>query len=573
MTDSPTTPGDPATLPLMGGPGPQVGARTLAGSRPGRPGRTVAQAVFPLAPPRIAEAAFPLAPQEWLPTPPEPTSAQPTPPTTDTAPTPAAPPSVTPAQTPAPADGARVGEGVLTHALTGAPDWALVGEIRDLATARWQSTHPDQVLDRARDETTLRELIEDELLEHSKNAHRAGRPALSFDARTALTNAVVDGVFGAGRFQRFLDLPDVRNIEIEGYERIHIQFADGHIEAAPSPWGSDEELIGDIQHLARTCPTGEKQFSITHRVLRMALPDGSRLAAEAWVTARPSVTIRRHPYLDTDLEQSRRLGLIYPGLQDFFEAAFRAGKTIVICGDPGAGKTTFARALLACLHPMERIATMESMYELLAHQMPHRHQRVWAAEAQQGGEIGPDGRPSGGIDLMELVQLSLQKNVTRLIVGEVIGPEMSAMINAMQGGRGSLSTLHARSAKDAVERMANLILQAQSNASLEFAYRQVALNIDYVVHIAFVNEGPIGGSEHRFIDEVVELSASEDPNVRYTLEHLWAPGTDGRAHPTGCEPRDVTALQRWGLSRQVFHPDQPTWEQPLRLLIPQGAHR
>lgn len=453
------------------------------------------------------------------------------------------------------------------------PDYTEVQAVRKTVTEAFQArVSAGTALNADVHGDMMRDLIAGEITDYSNRIVHAGQPALSYDARQAMAQAVWDALFGAGRLQPLLDREGIENIEIEGCDNVWLQFADGRLERGPAVADTDEQLIADLQQMARMSVTGEKDFSIATKKLRMTLPDGSRLAAEAWITPRPSVTIRKHRFVDTDLDQLQSMGSINDALREFIAAAVRAGKTIVIAGDPAAGKTTLARAVLAALDPSIRIATIEAQYELLMHQMPHRHHRVWAAEAQEGGEIGADGKPIGEMSLIRLVELSLQKNVQIIVVGEVVGDEVVAMLEAMQGGRASLSTMHASSARDTVDRMVTLVTRARANVGVDYARRLIAQNVDFIVHCAYVDEHHVGGGVHRFIDQIYELTLSGNDDgdpISYTA--VFDRGADGRATATGDDPECLRDLERHGFNRGWLTPTASRWPNALDLKIPMGG--
>ncbi|WP_068258952.1 CpaF family protein [Janibacter limosus] len=447
-----------------------------------------------------------------------------------------------------------------------AVDWAAVQHLRSQVSAALTLVSEDTALDESRHRTTVTRLTTQALDDWTQDRIARGEGVVSLDTQAALRGAVLDSMFGAGRLQPLLDLPGIENIEIEGHDGVTLEFSDGSLETGPPVADSDADLITEIQHIARTSTTGERQFSMVRPWLRLALPDGSRMAAEAWLSHRPSITIRKHPYIDTDLAQMKELGAIDDSLHAFLSAAIRAGKNVMVSGDAGAGKTTLVRALLNELDPRERLATIEAQYELLMHRLPERHHRVWAAEAQGGGEVGADGRPVGEVTLTRLIELSLQKNVTRIVVGEVVGEEVMAMMEAMQGGRGSISTVHAHSALDTVERLVTLITRARGNVDTSFGYRLVAQNVDLVVHVGLVDESHLdGGRKWRHVDEVVALEVSRDTHVAHT--RIFTPDEFGRACPTGQLPDWISDVERHGFDAGWLDPAASTWGPPPELLI------
>ena len=414
---------------------------------------------------------------------------------------------------------------------------------------------------------TIRELAEEQVRDWAVGRTHEGHPAPTPAQRQGLIQAICDSIFGAGPFQAYLDLPGIENVDVDGHDRVRLSFADGRTEWGQPVAASDDDLIGLIAHMGSMCLTGEKDFSPATKHLRMTLPDGSRFAAEAWATYRPSVSIRKHRYIDIDLEGYRQLGAITHGMQALLHCAVRAGLNIVISGPPAAGKTTMARALLAALDPSTSVATIESQYELLLHRMPDRHERVWAAEACEGGETTRDGRVLGAYDLTDLTALALQKNLDRLIIGEVTGNEVLALLRAMQASNGGVTTVHARSAEDTINRLATLVLGASGNVTTQYARSLVADNVDLVVHLAAVDETPLGGRKHRFVDDVVAVRGGGENGVEFTP--LWTPGRDGRGEPTGHMPPYLLDLMCHGFD-PVWGERDP-WDQSIDLLLPPTA--
>lgn len=449
---------------------------------------------------------------------------------------------------------------------TGLVDYTTVRVLRGSVTEVFHRDYPGQPMTSVEHATLVDQIIDAQIQDHSTREVTAGRGAVGAAARAALRVAVRDSLFGAGRIQPLLDLEGVENIEIEGCDNVWLQFADGTLKQGPAVADSDTELIADIQQIARTAPAGEREFSQAKKKLRMALPDGSRLAAEAWLCPRPSVTIRKHRFVDTDLDQMRQLGAVDHGIAEFLAAAIKSGKSMVVSGLPAAGKTTMVRAVLAALSPKVRIATVETNFELFLHLMPERHYRVWPAEAQDGGEPGPDGKPVGRVPVIELIEMALQKNADRIVVGEVVGPEILAMLEAMQAGHGSVSTMHASNAWDTVERITTFITREKANVGTTFAQRLIAQNVDLIVHLGVIDETHLeGGRKHRFVDEILALGlkADEDPVER---EYLWKAGPDGRAVPTGREPKWIDDLVSHGFDRNWMAEGYSTWDKPLELL-------
>lgn len=434
-------------------------------------------------------------------------------------------------------------------------------DVHRLSTALTQERHGEMIDGLIRSHMAD---LKNERLQQGKVAPRAAE-------EKALAQGVRDAIFGAGpRLQPLLELEGIENIEANGCDDVWLEFADGRIERGPVLADSDEQLITELQRLARFSGSGEKDFSIATKKLRMSLADGSRLAAHAWLTPRPSVAIRKHRYIDTDLDESKRLGAVDEGLRSFLHAAVRAGKKTVVVGPPAAGKTTLLRAMCNAMDPMKRVATIEAMYELGLHGLPHRHRRVFPTEAQGGGEPGDNGARVGEHTLSDLLDSGLQMNVDYFIVGEILtGAEIMAMIRAMQSGKGCMATLHATSALNAVDRMKTLITGASPTNSPQFAAELLSQNLDLIVYIDVIDERDLGGRRHRHVSEVLSLSPNSDSETDpVEREHLWKPGPDGRAVPTGRRPSWIHDLVRHGFDLAHLEVGAEQWGAPLPLKVP-----
>ena len=452
-------------------------------------------------------------------------------------------------------------------------DWAQVRALRQ------------QVADRLAKEVERREgigeqaqrdlgrtLIAEVLQQHAGAMLTRGQDVFDAAQERRLAEAVFDAMFGLGRLQPLVDDAGVENIEITGCDDVWLQYADGRLERGPAVADSDEDLIADLQFLAAHTGNGDRPFSSAHPTLDLQLHDGSRLAAMAWTAWRPTVTIRRHRHRDVDLALLQQMGMVDGALAAFLSASVRSGRSIVVSGLPGAGKTTLVRALANELDPLERIATIETEYELMLHRLPERHARVVPMQARPGsGERRADGQEIGAITLDRLVYDSLRHNVSRIIVGEVRGMEILPMFKAMQAGRGSLSTTHADSARDAIERLTTCALEAGPHITEAYAYRQIAQHIDLVVQIGLIDQSPVGGRKDRHVCQVIQLEPGEGPNG-ISVTDIFAAGPDGRAVPTGARPRFIDDLTGAGFDPGWLEQSAGTWAAPPPA-VPDGEHR
>lgn len=478
----------------------------------------------------------------------------------ETPPTPAAMPTPVPHAT--------------THAATvdsvfSSEEWALVKTIRDVVSDLIrQKLNEDELsagLNKEKHEGLTRQWVDEELTQYNNRLTRAGNPALDSAQRTKLTGGVIDAIFGLGRLDALLRLPGIEDIAVRGCDQVSLMFADGRREKGPPVADSDEELIADIRHWATINPSGERQFSSARKQLDLSLPNGDRLSASAWFTHRPTVTIRRHTLVDIDLSTMLDFGAIDPGLKELIACATLSGVSIVFSGLPKSGKTTLMRAALNELDPMVPLATIETEYELGLHRLPHRHHNVWPAQIIQGGEDG-----AGAFGASDAVIASLRQTVDRVIVGEVRSHEVLDMLDAMTAGTGSMSSVHSRTPREAVDRLASLATRAGPNVTTETALRQIGSSIDLIVQIGVIDETPIGGKRHRFVSHIDALRLGGDSPTGIEHHEIYKPGPDGRAVPTGLVPEWIDDIEMYGYDRGWLQQREGGWAAPLQLLRPRA---
>jgi pilus assembly protein CpaF len=328
----------------------------------------------------------------------------------------------------------------------------------------------------------------------------------------AVQRAVFDSLFRLGRLQPLVDLPEVENIDIYGFDNVWVSYADGSILNHDPIANSDDDLIREIQFLAARGGEGGRSFTTTNTLLDLDLPGGARLAAVHPPTLpRAAAVIRIHRFVDITLETLVEQRVITEPAAELLRAAIRAGRSIVVSGHPGAGKTTLLRALASVLDPLEKIVTIEKERELYLDQMGDRHLIVKPLQYRPGqGERLPDGTKPGEVTLVDLLEEALRLDAQRIFVGEVRGGEIDAMFQAMQAGVGSFSTLHANSPTKAIERMATLT-QRNLGTTDNYAYRQIAQHINLLVQIRRVSYTDQHGIRRfrRVITDISEVQAGE----------------------------------------------------------------
>jgi pilus assembly protein CpaF len=169
---------------------------------------------------------------------------------------------------------------------------------------------------------------------------------------------------------------------------------------------------------------------------------------------------------------------------------------IVIAGATSSGKTSLVAALLSQVESTERLVVVEDTTEL-----PLRHPHAVRLEARPATVDGP-----GAVDLAQLVRTALRLRPDRIVVGEVRGDEVLALVQAMNTGHdGSISTCHANGPADALLRLESLVLQAAPSWPLAAIRHQLARSIDVVIHVQRCRDGS------RRVSEIAEIVAPSTP--------------------------------------------------------------
>ena len=442
---------------------------------------------------------------------------------------------------------------------SGRLDWSLVAVLRQQTADRLsQESTGDLLKDRDGQRERGRAIIADLLARESTERARAGNDPWPLAHQDRLGRAVFDAVFGLGRLQPLVDDDQVENVMIFGHDRVVVELTGGRQVEADPVADSDEELIEFLTFVATRSEVNPRPFSPSHPRLHLRLDGGARLAAQAWVTPRPQVVIRRHRLTQVSLQDLIGMGALSPVAASFLAAVVRSGRSVVVSGAQGAGKTTMVRALCNEIPRYEVIGTFETEYELHLHEMTDRHPHCFAWEARPGsGEIGPSGRKAGEFTLEEALFDSFRMNLNRQIVGEVRGPEAMAMLKAMQSGSGSISTTHAAHALGAVDKLVTCVMEAGEHATHDFALRSVAAGIDVVVHVTKQVDPVEDGTARvsRFVSEIIALTPGEQAKG-YAHTHIF------KAHPGAAValprvlPDDYRDLVRFGFDLAAYQAEQ-----------------
>lgn len=401
-------------------------------------------------------------------------------------------------------------------------NWALVRQLTSIVST---ALSEEQTARASRGEnftgatrhTLARQAAVDALDQHiSRETRAAGeRAQLSAAAHAAHVRAVLNTMFGLGRLQPLVDDPRIENIHINGFDNVRVQHIDGSWEQKPNIANSDEEVADMIRMLATNRGDEARPFDPANPRIHLDITPRDTLDGAARIVAqlppvvpRINAVIRLHRVIDTSLQDMISRQSINSAGAGFLAAAIAAKRSIVVAGEPGAGKTTYLRALASAIDPHEPIVTIENERELYLDRMPDRHHLVVAMQGNPGFKdpTSPTGT-RGEITLLELFADSLRFNTQRIIVGELRGEEIRAMFQAMQAGAGSFSTVHADSASDTIERFVTLFLD-NADVNEAYAQRRVMQDVDLIVHLARIRTAD--GRLRRVVTEIAEVQSSEN---------------------------------------------------------------
>jgi pilus assembly protein CpaF len=263
-----------------------------------------------------------------------------------------------------------------------------------------------------------------------------------------------------------------------------------------------KEVVQDL--IERLLIWGGRRLDVSTPFVDARLPDGSRLhVAIPEVTASEwAINIRKHLGKGSNFEELVTLGSISEDMAEFMKMAIDLGFNILVSGGTQAGKTTFLNALLGQVSPMERVITIEEVFELKPN-LPD-----WIALQTRTANIEGEGE----ISLRRLIKESLRMRPSRIIVGEVREAEALDLLVALNAGLPGMATLHANSVRGAINKLQLLPLLAGENIAQKFITPTIAISIDLVIQCSIDTKGKRRVSEvsavtGRCEDSIIELES------------------------------------------------------------------
>jgi pilus assembly protein CpaF len=366
--------------------------------------------------------------------------------------------------------------------------------------------------------------------------------------RRALTRDIQNEVLGFGPLEPLLADPTVSDILVNTWRQVYVERR-GRLELTDVTFTDDAHLMKIIDKIVSRIG---RRIDESSPMVDARLPDGSRVNAIIPPLAidGPVLSIRRfsvEPLRLADLIKSHSLTI---EMAEILQGLGRAKINILISGGTGSGKTTMLNAISGFISASERIVTVEDAAELQL-QQPH----VIRLETRP-----PNIEGKGEVTQRALVRNALRMRPDRIILGEVRGDEALDMLQAMNTGHdGSMATIHANTARDALTRLENMISMAAANLPSKAMRQQISSAIGVVVQIARLTDGK------RKVISIQEISGMEGDII--TMQEIFAfkqsgVGQDGTVlghfQATGVRPAFVDRLRTFGvaISDSLFDPSR-----------------
>jgi pilus assembly protein CpaF len=301
---------------------------------------------------------------------------------------------------------------------------------------------------------------------------------LSLVSRQRIARRIEDEVLGLGPLEPLLADRTVSDILVNGASQVYVERR-GRLELTDVRFNNDAHLLNVIDRIVSAVG---RRIDESSPMVDARLKDGSRVNAIIPPLALdgPSLSIRRFAVELLAIEDLIRLGSMSRELADVMGAIVRARLNVLVSGGTGAGKTTLLNLLSGFIPPTERIVTIEDSAELQLRQ-PH----VVRLETRP-----PNIEGRGAVTQRDLVRNSLRMRPDRIVIGEVRGGEALDMLQAMNTGHdGSLTTIHANSARDALGRVENMVSMTGITFPVRALRSQIASAIEIIIQVERHEDG------------------------------------------------------------------------------------
>ncbi|MBS0561873.1 MAG: CpaF family protein [Proteobacteria bacterium] len=365
------------------------------------------------------------------------------------------------------------------------------------------------------------------------------RFGLSGREQAQLAQELAFDMTGYGPLEPLLRDDRVSDIMVNGPDAVFVERG-GRIEHTDVRFRDNDHILSIAYKIAARVG---RRVDESSPMVDARLADGSRVNVIIPPLAidSPCISIRKFAKRRLDLQGMAANGSLSVGVARLLEIAGRCRLNMIVSGGTGSGKTTLLNALSRMIDPGERIITIEDAAELRL-QQPH----VIRLETRP-----PNLDGAGEVTQRDLVRNALRMRPDRIIIGEVRGSEAFDMLQAMNTGHdGSISTIHANTARDAVTRIENMVQMGQFQLPLGAIRTQIASALHLIVQVERMRDGA------RRVTQVAEICGTEGDVITmndialFKFEQEDAQGRlTGRYTSTGLRPGFLPRLEYYGLDR------------------------
>jgi len=369
-------------------------------------------------------------------------------------------------------------------------------------------------------------------------------------AKTDIFAATVEHFLGP--IMPFMEDPAVSEIMVNAPDEIYVEKA-GRLVRTEAKFEDAGALMAAVNNVLQY--TG-KRLTSDNPLIDSRLPDGSRVHVILHPLSRRGtiMTIRKFAKVMFDADHLVEVGSWTPEAREYLEVCVQAEKNVLVAGGTSSGKTCLLNVLSGFIPAHQRIVVIEDSAEL---------------ELQQDHVISLESRPAdrwgrGEVGITQLFRSSLRLRPDRIIIGECRGGEALDIVQAMTSGHaGSMSTLHANMAMDALNRLETLAMMAKLDLPLYALRAQIASAIDVIVQVTRFPDGrrglteiaevlPLSDDGHYRLQDMFTYQLGDDEAGRAGIGRLvWS----GRKSIYRFEPKMRILRGLWNLTKAIFQAD------------------
>lgn len=301
--------------------------------------------------------------------------------------------------------------------------------------------------------------------------------SISVKQREKIRNDVFHSIRELGILQDLIEDPEITEIMVNGTENIFIE-KNGKLSRIDSHFESKDKLRQVIWQITANC---NRVVNESSPIVDARLPDGARVnvVLDPVALNGPILTIRRFPPVPIMMEDLLRMKSLSAECAMFLKSAVENGLNILVSGGTGSGKTTFLNVLSNYIPSNQRVITIEDSAELRLQGIPN----LVSMETRNANVEG-----CREITIRDLLKTSLRMRPDRIIVGEVRSKEAIDMLQAINVGHSSMTTVHANSVDDVVSRLETMVLMGMDMPVMAIR-GQIASGFDLMVHLGRLKDG------------------------------------------------------------------------------------